>query len=480
MVEGRMSKRNRVLIALFFAFAASVGWLVYSIVSDLEPRYREAAEEPLVDSARILAAVVNADIRNGVIDPTHLRAAFNDVYRQQFHAQIFALDKTQVDMRVYVTDKLGVVVYDSLGRDEGLNYMKWRDVKLTMLGQYGARTTRNEREDPNSSVMFVGAPLTWNGEIIGVLSVGKPTRNLNTFANLAKKKIILAGVTSVAALIVLGLIAAIWMARPFGLVSDYVRLVRSARDTPFPRLRRSAVGALGAAYDEMRDALSGRNYVEEYVQALTHELKSPLSAIRGAAELMHENMPVETRTRFLANIRTESERIQNIVDRLLELAALEKQRGLSDIRDIDCATLLEEVKDAMAAAAAQHKQTINIECAPGVLLSGDRFLLHRALVNLVQNAIDFSPEHATVSLSAAADKYDVAISVRDNGPGIPDFAEKKVWERFYSLPRADGRKGTGLGLSFVREIAELHRGSVTLENQHEGGVVAILRVPLAR
>ncbi|MFO1436220.1 MAG: two-component system sensor histidine kinase CreC [Gammaproteobacteria bacterium] len=475
-----MSKRNRILIALFFVFAASVGWLVYGIVKDLEPRYREAAEEPLVDAARILAAVVNTDIRDGVIDPAHLRAAFNDVYRQQFHAQIYALDKTQVDMRVYVTDKMGVVVYDSLGRDEGLNYMKWRDVSLTLQGQYGARTTRNEREDPNSSVMFVGAPLTWNGEIIGELSVGKPTRNLNAFADLAKKKIIIAGLTSVAALVVLGLIAAIWMARPFSLVSDYIRLVRSARDTPFPRLRRSAVGVLGAAYDEMRDALSGRNYVEEYVQALTHELKSPLSAIRGAAELMNEDMPAETRARFLANIRTESERIQNIVDRLLELSALEKKRGLSDLCDIDCAALLEEVKETMSAAAAQRNQTIAIDCPPDVVLSGDRFLLHRALVNLVQNAIDFSPEHAAVSMSAAADKYDVAISVRDSGTGIPDFAEKKVWERFYSLPRANGRKGTGLGLSFVREIAELHRGSVTLENQPQGGVVATLRVPLAR
>jgi two-component system sensor histidine kinase CreC len=474
-----MSRRNRILVGLFLAFAASVAALVYSIVRDLEPRYREAAEDPLVDAARILAAVVASDLHSDHIDPAHLRPAFDDVYRQQFHARIYALDKTHVDMRVYITNRHGIVVYDSMGRDEGRDYSKWRDVRLTLQGEYGARTTRNDREDPNSSVMFVGAPIQWNGEIVGVLSVGKPTRNLNTFAQAAKNKVILAGVTSVAALIVLGLIAAIWLTRPFGLANDYIRLVRNARDTPFPRLRRSAVGVLGAAYDEMRDALSGRNYVEEYVQALTHELKSPLSAIRGAAELMTEDMAPEARARFLSNIRTESDRIHDIVERMLELAALEKQRGLRDIQPISGEALLAEVKDTVGPAATRRGVTLEVLCAPEIRLTGDRFLLHRALVNLTQNAIDFSPERGVVRIEARARGLNAEITVLDRGPGVPEFARGKIWERFYSLPHADGRKGTGLGLSFVKEIAELHRGEVFLEHHPHGGTVATLRVPLA-
>lgn len=474
-----MSKRSRILIGLFLVFAASVAALVYSIVRDLEPRYREAAEDPLVDTARILAAAVAADLDDGRIDPARLRSAFDEVYRQQFHARIYALDKTHVDMRVYITDRDGIVVFDSMGRDEGLNYSRWRDVRLTLQGEYGARTTRNDREDPNSSVMFVGAPIRWSGGIVGTLTVGKPTRNLNTFAQAAKNRIILAGVTAVAALILLGLLAAIWLTRPFGLASDYIRLVRNARNMPFPRLRRSAIGVLGAAYDEMRDALSGRNYVEEYVQALTHELKSPLSAIRGAAELMTEDMAPEVRTRFLANIRTESDRIQDIVERLLELAALEKQRGLRDIEPISGESLLTEVRETLDHAAARRGVALEALCTPDVRLSGDRFLLHRALVNLGQNAIDFSPHGGVVRMQGRAQGRNAEISIRDQGPGVPEFARSKVWERFYSLPRADGRKGTGLGLSFVKEIAELHRGEVFLEHDPQGGACATLRLPLA-
>ena len=84
---------------------------------------------------------------------------------------------------------------------------------------------------------------------------------------------------------------------------------------------------MAAAYQEMRDALAGRQYVTEYVQTLTHEIKSPLSAIRGAADLLQEPMPEEDRRRFVVNILREAARTQELVDRLLELAALERQRA---------------------------------------------------------------------------------------------------------------------------------------------------------
>lgn len=473
-----MSTRNRVLLGILLVFAAGVAWLLYGIISDLEPRYREAAEEPLIDTSRVLAALLATDIHDGVIDPGRFRAAFKDVYRQRFKAQVYALQKTAVDLRVYVTDDKGIVLFDSTGRDEGLDYSKWRDVQLTLAGEYGARTTRNRREDPKSSVMFVASPVLVNGDIVGVLSVGKPTRNLKTFATIAQHKIELAGTTSVIGLIVVALLAAILLTRPFSLVSDYLRLARNARNMPLPRLRRTAIGTLGAAYDEMRDALAGRNYVEEYVQGLTHEIKSPLSAIRGAVELLQEDMPAADRDRFLANIRVESERLQVIVDKLLELSALEKRRGLAEVAEVRVDELLGEVVQTTSTVAGQRGVTIKPHDGAGVVVAGDRFLLHRALVNLVQNAIEFSPAGAEVELAVQQDRHDTEIAVLDRGPGLPAYAKAKVFDRFYSLPRPDThRKGTGLGLSFVKEIAELHRGSITLDNRPDGGLKAVLRLP---
>jgi two-component system sensor histidine kinase CreC len=112
------------------------------------------------------------------------------------------------------------------------------------------------------------------------------------------------------------------------------------------------------------------------------------------------------------------------------------------------------------------------------LLDGDPFLLHRALTNLLQNAIDFSPVGGQIEVEVAAAARECQIRVRDHGPGIPDYALDRVFEKFYSLRRpGSGKKGTGLGLTFVKEIAELHRGGVQLRNHPDGGAVATLTLP---
>ncbi len=109
---------------------------------------------------------------------------------------------------------------------------------------------------------------------------------------------------------------------------------------------------------------------------------------------------------------------------------------------------------------------------------GDAFLLQRALANLVDNAIDFSPRASRITIEVNAHGRSCDLVVRDRGPGIPDFAEGKVFEKFYSLARpATAKKSTGLGLSFVKEIADLHRGRATLKNQPGGGAVATLSLP---
>ena len=105
-------------------------------------------------------------------------------------------------------------------------------------------------------------------------------------------------------------------------------------------------------------------------------------------------------------------------------------------------------------------------------------MLHRAVANLVDNAIDFSPAGGVVTLSLLRHRRSVDLCVRDRGPGIPDYAEGKVFEKFYSLARPQTqKKSTGLGLSFVKEIAELHHGRVTLGNAAEGGALAVLSLP---
>src|SRR5207244_3415792 len=260
----------------------------------------------------------------------------------------YGVEKTRVELRMTVVDRSGIVVFDSQAAALGADHSRWHDVYLALRGEYGARTTADIAGDPRTSVMYVAVPVrdaspAGGGAIIGAVSVGKPVQSFGQFIEAARKNTLLLGATSVVAVLLLVVILSIWLVRPFGVLVDYVRYVREQRSFSLPRLGRRALGAIGAAYDEMRDALAGRTYVADYVQTLTHEVKSPLSAIRGAAELLQEAMPDADRARFVANIVRETQRIQELVDRMMELTALESQRTLDAPRPIAVQPLVDEV-----------------------------------------------------------------------------------------------------------------------------------------
>jgi len=473
-----VSKRNRLFAAILLIYLLGAGFLLYRVSADLDARYRESAEESLVDVAHLLASVIEDDFGSGGLAASKLRRVFDAAYGRRFAAQIFGLTKSRVDLRVYVTDGDGRVVFDSLGRHEGEDFRGWRDVSRTLQGEYGARTSLERPDDPDSAVMYVAAPLRSDGRILGVVSVGKPVGAHRLFVATARQKLLTVGLLSVASLLLLLLVVSVWVVRPVGLVVDFLRLTRSEGAVRPSRLFRRAWSLLQAAFREWRDTLAGRSYAEEYVQALTHELKSPLSAIRGAAELLREPVPDEPRRRFTANIAEQVQRIQDLVDRLLQLASLEKRRTLDEPQPVRLRELTDGVVASLDPLALVKGMTLYNRIPEAMTVWGDPFLLHQALSNLVQNAIDFSPRGAPVEVAAAPAGRDVEVTVRDRGPGVPDFALDRAFEKFYSLRRPDtGKKSTGLGLSFVREIAQLHRGTAALANHPEGGAVATLRLP---
>jgi len=474
-----MSTRNRVFIGLLAIYVLGVAVLLYRIIADLDPRYRESAEESLVETSHLLASVIEQNLKGSAVRPETLRPVFSALYARTLDARIYALHKTRVELRVYVTDRDGRVVFDSLGRAEGEDYSAWRDVQLTLRGEYGARTTRDIADDPRTSVMYVAAPIYARGDIVGAVTVGKPVQSFGQFVDASRQKIIEVGVGSLLAVLVLAVIVAVWLVRPFAFAADFIHYARMQRGFHPLRLGRRAFVMLGAAYREMRDALVGRHYVSEYVQTLTHEIKSPLSAIRGAAELLQEKMPEAERQRFLVNITRESMRIQELVDRLLELSALEAQHRLERVEAVDMRRLVDEVVQSAQPAAGRRRVALTLAPGETAVVEGSGFLLQRALANLIDNAIDFSPDGTSIDITLAVADRNVQISVRDRGPGIPAYAREKVFDKFFSLARPhSNKKSTGLGLAFVREVAELHHGGVTLENASGGGAVARLQLPL--
>jgi two-component system sensor histidine kinase CreC len=494
-----MTKRTRIFIGILVAYALGVAFLMYRQLGDIDPRYRESAEDSLVDAAQLMAALIENASPGGELRTDALEPVFRSLYARRFSAEIYGVEKTRVELRMTVVDRQGTVVFDSRAAaaaaavaassaasatafapsQVGADHSRWHDIYLALRGRYGARTTPDVEGDPRTSVMYVAAPVHDDaGEIIGVVSVGKPVQSFGQYVEAARKKTLELGATSVVAVLLLVVILSVWLVRPFGVISDYVRYVRAERSFSLPRLGRRALGAFGAAYDEMRDALAGRNYVADYVQTMTHEVKGPLSAIRGAAELLQEPMADADRARFIANIARETQRIQELVDRMMELTALESRKRLDRPEPVALGAVAAEVATSAAPAALARGVTVEVVGDGDAVVEGDAFLLHRALANLVDNAIDFSPAGGRITIDVVRHARSADLVVRDQGPGIPEFAAGRVFEKFYSLARpATAKRSTGLGLSFVKEIAELHRGRAMLKNHSDGGAVATLSLP---
>ncbi len=473
-----MSRRSRLFTGIVLAYIAAVVLLLYRISLDIDPRYRESAEESLVDTANLLATLLERQAYAGIIQTEELERTLDHLGKRPLDARIFQIEKKAVVLHVYVTDALGTVLYDSAGRDNGKDYRGWRDVNRTLAGQYGARTTLADPNEPASAVMYVGAAIreraTPDGaeSIVGVVSVGKPVSAFSPFIANARQKLFIAGGIAVGAFAVLLLMVTVWLVRPFGLITNLWRALRSR-----PGDAGRVLNPFRVAFADMRDALAGKSYVDEYVATLTHEIKSPLAAIRGAAELLREPVPEDARMRFTRNIEEQVGRAQDLVDRMLELSSLERRAVLTQRDPVSVAALADAVRDDLATVAAQRNVELFIDVDPSLWTSGDAFLLQHALSNLVLNAIDFAPPESAVTIDAHAHRARIDVTVRDHGPGVPAYAADRLFEKFYSTARPGGRKGTGLGLAFVREIAQLHGGSARLENHPEGGAVATLSVP---
>lgn len=450
-----------------YVAASAIGFaiLMAFVLREVRVRYVESMRRTLHDTAAVFAALLESELER--------RPAIADL-AAAWQANQPAFGRVAGSLRVYVTDANGMVVFDGAGRDVGRDYSLRPEMQAHFRQAYDVAANTGVVDGE----LRVAAPVVPGGVIRGFVGVARPLSSV-AGAVLRARLWLAAGSLLVAAVMVA---TGWWIA---GRLTDslerltaYAEAVRDDRPATPPHSRATEIAALVRAFEEMRVTLEGKAYVERYTQALTHEFKAPLSAIRGAAELLAENPPEPDRARFVANLRAESARLQQIVERLLELAALESRRGGAAMGEVDLGAVVHEACAAAASAAAERGVQVAPTTTAAPSVQGEKFLLVQAVGNLLQNAIEFSPRGGTVTVGVQASPIGAQLVVEDNGPGVPDYARDRIFERFYSLPRPDtGRKSSGLGLSVVREIARLHGGDVTLQNRPPAGTRAMLTLP---
>jgi two-component system, OmpR family, sensor histidine kinase CreC len=482
-----MKIRTRFIIGFLLVVGAGFYYLGGWIIRELRPHYLKAIEESLIDSSTLLASWLSSQTTSDSIDTHHLRKAFSVAEKRTFTARVYDITKKSMLLRVYVTDRNGIVIFDSdSGKDEGRDYSGWNNIFRSLRGNYGARATRHNPKDPNSVVLHVSSPIIHDGKISGILTVAKPADGVAQFIENAQTRIIVTVLLAAFGVLLFSVLLSIWITEPIQRIIGYVRTVRKDTHAPFPRLHllgvlgRNEMDELGNALIEMRETLEKKKYVEHYIQNLTHEIKSPLTAIGAAADVIDENMPADEQKKFLKNINNEVDRIHHIVERLLELSNIESRTALKSVEKLNLANFITEIVESLNSAIRVKEISIHSILEKELMVSGERFLIRHAIVNLLQNAIDFSSAGSGIEISARNAGKNVEIAIIDEGTGIPEFALPRIFERFYSLSRPDSNnRGTGLGLSFAKEATELHGGSISVQNsRNKRGVTATITLPM--
>lgn len=332
----------------------------------------EAVEESLNDTAHLLASLLERELSqtNDSLEKISERIFFpimRTTTQKDLNSKIFEITKKKVDLQLYVTNERGIVIYDSEKLKKGQDYSKKNDVYLTLQGKYGARSSLLFSSEKG---LFIAAPIRNSGKIIGVLTVIKPKKSLIPFIESTRKKFWNLSLYVALSIIILFISILYFLFSPIRKLSEYVSALRFQKRIPFPKISVPEIRGLGEEMDRLFRELAGKEYVENYVQSMTHEIKSPLSSLLASCELIIENP--DRLESLISNIQLEGKRIQTILEKLLELSSLENQSQLEKTPNLNLQDIVQETVVSSISEAVRKKIKLK-ELTETVYVEGNSF-----------------------------------------------------------------------------------------------------------
>lgn len=531
----------------------------------VKPTAQQVIEDTLLDTSKLLAASLQTPLQTGEMltesyqrqldsafvhvpvtsEPNNSSKTANstrlansaDKYRQVYKEEPAYRRKAYSSFRIYVTDSTGLVIYDSRPTStnaEGQDYSRWNDVYLTLLGQYGARSTPDINSKRDSSIMYVAQPINdATGQLIGVVSVGKPVDSVMPYLdNTRRRMLITMLLISIVALLLAGLVAW-WLKQSITLVTHYTRELAEQTKKPYFYLGHE-LNSLTDTIESMKHRLENRAYVSDYVHTLTHELKSPLTAIRASSELLEDDgLDSDDRQMLNQTIGEQSIKMHQLIDRLLLLAKVEQPTFKLNREPIALLPLLSSlIKDSTPKLQQRQLPAIKLfinnqllakddiiknDLMEKTTVYADSFWLLQALQNVLDNAIYFAQNNVSFNINIHVEQV-VTLTVFNDGKPLPDYALTKAFDRYFSLShqrnvnqnsayqtsnqanqtteskaeqnptlQTTPKKGTGLGLTLVKQVIEHHGGTVAIDNvegdanaNSYAGVIFSITLPLAK
>jgi len=488
------------LFILYFLVSSTLVWAFAHRTSI------ESAKEVMVEVATMFSKIASQNIIDNEIDLTTFGGIIFD-YFQSPHG-----DERLQNLAIYITDKDGFLILDSRGLSLGTDMKSHSVVGSALSGHQGI--TRISTESVRSPWKARGLNMEYffkpeflhvsssiydnRQEVQGVLVLVAPMLDLMDRTRLWRFIFYIFLLA-----LFFGALGSYRISRNIRRVEKYTRELFKGEDVSIPNVN-VQFNKLAVAIEQARSEVELKDDVEEYIDTLAHELRTPITGIRLTAENLLTPMGVENylleeqddkkskvfikeikkRREFIRSILDSNSQMDSLVSRLLALSRIERRDKLTNTERLKILPIIENVLKVHGThnrLIVSKNITINLD---GIdkksTVFAEKLLLEQALGNVLKNALDFSPKDGTITIKASESNTATRIVVLDEGPGIPPHVSSKLFTRFFSVARPDtGRRGTGLGLRFVRKIMQLHGGEITLKNRLlQNGAEAKLRFPL--
>ena len=366
------------------------------------------------------------------------------------------------------------------------------ELEVIQQGLAGRSTTTNMSVGGGDRVRVATTPVIVQGKVVGLVQVGQSLHTLDDITQQVRLLLAAGLILAVSLAGLMGWLVASSALRPVGAMATAARGILSAQDLS-RRIPvgdpRDELGMVAGAFNAMLSRLQASfQSQQQFVADSSHELRTPLTVIRGNADLLQRTGSVPGQAESLDAIQRETERMAAMIDDLLLLAQLDAPPA-AERQLVDLDAILADIYRTLQPVAAGHVLCLGTVEPLQVLGHADQ--LRRMALNLAENALKYTPAGGKVILSCQASAPPphpgarpgdhAALSVSDDGPGIPPEHLPHIFERFYRVDRARSRAagGTGLGLAIVKGIAESHDGWVTVDSRPGAGTVFTVWLPLA-
>lgn len=436
-------------------------------------RYREFLTQQLritlEDRASIVAAKINSE---------------RDIGESAVTADSCQIPGSLTNIRVTVIAESGAVLCDS---QADINTMNNHRSRAEIASAFDGRMDSTTRYSDTLSAMmlYVAVPATERLPIDHVVRTAIPLRSIDDLLGQVTRTLILLGM----ALAIGAVFLSIYLYRKINpplkdIVDGANRFAQGHFDRKLDNYEVREIADLASTLNRMADQLQLLETIrQDFVANVSHELKTPITSIKGFVETLREGAKdnQEDLERFLGILDKQSQRLEAIVDDLLTLSRLESEPAseLLHLYSDDLQNLLTSAREFCLTRAEQKGIGITVSCDPEIKIVVDRSLLTQAIINLVDNAIKYSPPNTQVKIVGLDDGGHVRINIADEGPGISAEHFPRLFERFYRVDKARSRNlgGTGLGLAIVKHVVVLHNGSVSVESEPGKGSVFHIDIP---